>query len=427
LVLIGLVVVVAGAAGAWFVLGRLAKPGPGAGVTKRPPAEREASTPPAADDAPAPEDTQPGPLELTSDDFVVISGPTSPRVAYALRRTDRRLDIVLDVATFAEDGTGASVELGVAAAKKVLLSGGKAKRARVQGGARFSFAVPATALVEAPADWKKLRMALAVRWAGGPAGADRLRERFRHTDLRAPHAELSSDPGDWEMLDPAEYETLVADRKKRIAVELEPPPMKGGVGKVTVVIEDGEGRRVRNLVSGVEMPAGPQQIEWDGLGDDGVLVKAGTYRWRSVHHPGIVPEYLFSFCNGGERSLFAFGSNHMLFTAATANEKYVFFAAPMTEGGHAMIAVELGGPDAGAWRHGYNPIHGSGMNTVAVAADGKFLYAAHDGEAWGQHINRRTKGWKATVHLTLSRFDVESGRHVDYPGGRRFVKVETHA
>ena len=328
---------------------------------------------------------------LTSDDFVVVSGPTSPRVAYALRRTAARLDVVLDVATFTEDGTGASVELGLAAAKKILLSGEQAKQQSTRGKARLSFAVPAAGLVGTENDWKKLRMALAVSWSGGPAGSDRLRERFGHTDGRAPHAGLSPDPADWAPLDPDEYGTLVADRKKRIVIRLS-QPMEG---KATVVVENEGGERIRNLIAGAKMPAGEREVEWDGLGDEGVLVKAGTYRWRSVHHPGIVPEYLFSFCNGGERMLASFGSNHMLFTAAAANDEYVFYAAPMTEGGHAMIAVDT----EGAWKHGYNPIHGSGMNAVAIAADEKFLYAAHDGEAWGQLFDRRKEGWKATVHL----------------------------
>ena len=158
------------------------------------------------------------------------------------------------------------------------------------------------------------------------------------------------------------------------------------------------------------------------MDDDGELAKAGEYRWRSLHHPGLRPEYLFSFCNGNETFTQPFGSNHQHFVTATTNGKQVFFAAAMTEGGYAMIGVDL----QGKFTCGYNPLHGSGMNAIAVAADDKYLYAAHDGEAWGQHIEKDKADWKDQVFMSLSRFDIAEGGIKDYPGGQRFLKIEDH-
>ncbi|MHC5053170.1 MAG: GDSL-type esterase/lipase family protein [Planctomycetota bacterium] len=190
-------------------------------------------------------------------------------------------------------------------------------------------------------------------------------------------------------------------------------------GKMSVVIEDETGWRVRNLISGVKAARGRRDVEWDGLTDDGNLVKPGTYRWRSVHHPGIRPEYLFSFANGDEDSLRPFGPNHNIFEDATATAKYAFLAAPSTEGGNALIAVG----DDGKLVRGYKKAHGTGLYNVAVAADDKWLYVANDGPGWGQRIDRKKKDWKASIAIVLTRYDVNTSRMHDYPGGKHFAKV----
>ena len=304
------------------------------------------------------DDTAAGPMDLNDADFVVMSGPASPRVAYALQRSGKTLRVALDVAAFSEDGSGTAVELGLDAAQKTILDDSKAKIEHKDGRARYTYTVPASDLVKTEADWKKLRMAVAVRWSGGFSGQDRQRERFGNLDRGAPHAGLSQDSRDWMPLDLGDYASTVADRKSRIAVPFEQPMD----GKATIVIEDKDGKRIRNLVSGVKMPDGRQEVEWDGADDGGNLVAPGTYHWRSIHHPGITPEYLMSFANGGERFTFPFGSNHNLFSQATANDKYVFLAAGHTEGGYALVALDRNG----TWKHGYGQIHGTGIFKVAL-------------------------------------------------------------
>ncbi len=85
-------------------------------------------------------------------------------------------------------------------------------------------------------------------------------------------------------------------------------------GYVTLVIDDLQGRRVRNLVSQTRLPAGENVIWWDGtddLGRDpeaarhgvyripGRLVAPGEYRVRGLVYPGIDLRYEFSVYNGG--------------------------------------------------------------------------------------------------------------------------------
>ncbi len=353
--------------------------------------------------------------ELTDDDFIVISGPTSPRVAYALRRDDRKFSVIVDVDTFARDASDVSVRLGLFAGENIESRVSEASEKLADRKARFTFSTP----IRRSADLSGLRLAWTVRWSGGAMGKDRLRMRFDHLDSEAPHAPMAKDPKLWRPVDMDEYEAIVADRRDRIAVDINQPVD----GKATVVIEDSAGDRIRNLVSGVRMPKGRRRIFWDGLDEDGQLVKPGKYRWRSVHHEGVAPEYLMNFCNGGETFLKSFGSNHGHFTQVAFNGKYVFFGASLTEGGYALIACD----PSGGWRRGYKQIHGTGIRHAAIAADDKYFYVAHDGPSWGQRIDRKKPDWKGEIRITLTRFEIETARPVAFSkGSHQFETIESY-
>jgi Protein of unknown function (DUF4038)/Putative collagen-binding domain of a collagenase len=77
---------------------------------------------------------------------------------------------------------------------------------------------------------------------------------------------------------------------------------------VTAVVEDGEGRRVRNLVGEALLPPGEPVIWWDGYDEgerdrEGSLVRhrvsAGSYRVRGLVHDGIHMRYEFSVYSPG--------------------------------------------------------------------------------------------------------------------------------
>ena len=357
---------------------------------------------------------------LTEDDFVVVSGPASPRVAFAVRQEARALTLVVDVTR--GEAEGVAVTVGLAAGRKVVRTGEKAEVVQREGGARYSFMVGERELAAVEADWAKLRLGIAVAWKGGPGGQDRQRERFRHAG-GAPHGGLSPSPEDWLPLDLAEHAALVADRKRRIALDFAQPMD----GKATVVIEDETGRRVRNLVASKPLAKGSHRIGWDGLDAAGNVVSPGRYRWRAVSHPGIRPEYLFSFCNDGDppwrtgSGTDMWGPDHSTLTAACAGRQWTFLGGSVAESGYAMVAVDA----QGTKRMHYRQVHGTGLWTLALACDGRHLYAAHDGFAWGQHVDRSKPGWKATMQLTITRYDIATGKVVPYAGGKRFVAVST--
>lgn len=351
---------------------------------------------PAARSAPAP--TAP-PVTITAAEYQVISGPTSPRVAFALRKTTG-LVLAVEVASLQADGSGTRLTVGLAATKAVILTDGDAVITRGKSLARYIFTIPANALVTKDEEWARLRMGVAVAWEGGPYGGERQRERFRHLGFGASHRELSTNTQDWAPLDITEYARTVADTRNRIAIPFTQPMD----GKATVVVEDAAGNRIRNLISGKPLAKGAHTLEWDGTDDQGRVVPPGAYRWRAASHPGIRPRYQFAFCNDP-------GPNHTCLNNATTAGDWVFFGAPVTEGGYAIMALD----STGKLQKPYSPIMGTGIERVALAAEGEYLYAAHDGVPWGKDSG---------PSLSITRFNIKNGNTVDYPGGKRYMTLK---
>ena len=355
--------------------------------------------------------------DWTPEDFELISGPASPRVALGLRRAGDSLEAALDIDAL--DGNGAQkIELGLAAARKLMLTekDARAGRGAENDVARYLFTIPSGALAGVEGDWQKLRAGVAVAWGGGALGLDRQRERFRHNS-GATHAGLSPNETDWMPFNLAENMLAVENRKNRIWIGFDQPMD----GKATLVIEDEAGKRVRNLIAGVPLAKGSQRIEWDGLDEKGNVAGPGKYSWRSIHHPGIKPEYIMSYGNGDnqEKDLGGWGPNHVILIAATAGLEWTFLGAPFTEGGDAIVAVD----QQGTKRMGYNPVMGTGLGRVELTTEGGVLYVANDGLAWGQRLDTSKPNAKTQQKITLSRFEIKTGNILDFKGKGRFAPV----
>ena len=338
---------------------------------------------------------------VADDEMVVVSGAVSPRVAYGLNRQRGTLTVRISVAPFETPARTEEIglQLGLAADKAVTLSEREAHVKKTGQAVIYEFRVPDGKLVASREGWDKLRMGIAVSWPGGPFGQPRQREAFLQNKTWATHAGLSSSPEDWQLVSLTEHERTMTDRRLQIAIDF----MQPMDGKATIAIDNEQGRRVRNLISGQAMSAGPHRIVWDGANDDGDILPPGKYQWRSLSHPGLKPQYVFSFCD-------APGSNHGTFHAAASNGRNVFLGTAVCEGGHEISQLE---PD-GKLVRGYIASMGHGLNRVALAADEKFLYAAYDGTAWGQNVDRAKPDWIAENKITLVRFDLAAGGVVDY-------------
>ncbi|MEX1039743.1 MAG: hypothetical protein WDZ51_03880 [Pirellulaceae bacterium] len=343
--------------------------------------------------------------EVAPDDFMLVSDSSSPQVCYALRRQGENLTLVIQADSFESDGSGVSVKAGIRADKTLNLDGEQATTTPTERGRRFQFVIPTSELVTNDSGWNKLRLAFSVEWAGGPLGQPRLRQRFLHTTPAAPHAELSSDVAHWQPLDLSELERQAADRASQIVIDFEQPMD----GKSSIVLEDADGNRVRNLVSGQALAEGTHRVVWDGLDESGNAVSPADYRWRAISHPGLKPVHEFDFAN-------APGSNHGTFQAASTNGNVIVLGTPVSEGGHQVVALEKNG----TFLQGFNAPHGIGLGRIALAADQRYIYAFYDGRGWGAgQIDRNQADWKAEMKINLVRFDLDTGRVADYSSNNR--------
>jgi hypothetical protein len=246
---------------------------------------------------------------------------------------------------------------------------------------------------------------------------DGQRERFGFTDHQPIHAPFNEDPASWAEFDIASHRELQTARQQEIRLSFEQPQE----GKASVVIENEKGERIRNLVSGRAFNAGKHEVVWDGLDEVGKLVPPGSYSWRAVTHEGIRPRYRMNFGNGDEPTTESWGPNHSTLHAAAANGERVFFAAPVTEGGWALLALN----NEGRLVQGYEHQHGFGIQHDAIAADSRYLYCAQDGFAWGGRPDVAKPDWKATWTVTVCRYDIATGHLVEWPGKVRGLPVDS--
>ena len=109
-------------------------------------------------------------------------------------------------------------------------------------------------------------------------------------------------------------------------------------GYVTLVIEDKDGKRVRNLISDYPRLAGKNTDYWDGRDDDGRMLAPDTYRVRGLFHEAPDITYEFAFGTPTNRpwpSLDGRGgwlSNHTNQMAVLADEDRIYVAARKPRG-----------------------------------------------------------------------------------------------
>ena len=210
-------------------------------------------------------------------------------------------------------------------------------------------------------------------------------------------------------------------------------------GRVTLVIENEEGVRVRNLISETPLPAGENIVWWDGTTDTardldaprhGVyripaeLAAAGTYRVRGLVHDGIHLRYEFPVYNAGDPPwptadhTGGWLTNHTppssaLFVPgcqATGGQDLVYLGSYVSEGGDGLAWVDLDGHKRG----GVGWVGGAWTGAPFLARDAGPHAAAnvrvYVGSAWEGELRLTAvtdKGDKPVVKYALP-----SGREV---------------
>lgn len=358
-------------------------------------------------------------------DFLAVHSAAQPDCSYAIDDDAEGITVSLLLAAVAGQSGPPEVTVGVAAQQRVQRT---VAAVHVPGsGFRASARVrwsELTADGKPPAD---IRLSVRAAWSSARLKEPLRRERYLARDGAAPHGDLPADAADWTAVSLVEHRQTLADRRAEIAIACTQPM----TGRMSLVIEDAAGRRVRNLVSGIDAAAGPLRFAWDGRDEDGNLVAPGSYHWRTLHHAALRAKYLSSFANGRRGEPLPFGTNHSVFTDAAANTEEVFLAAPMTEGGYAITAFNR----AGAWTRGFNFPYGVPGHAVRIAADATQVVCINAGLMPGaakaaQAAAKGTgKGAKEEPtddgQVALSVFDIASGALVPF-GKQPWVEIERY-
>lgn len=163
---------------------------------------------------------------------------------------------------------------------------------------------------------------------------------------------------------------------------------------VTLVIDDAQGRRVRNLISETRFPAGDNVVWWDGMDDlgrdldaarhglyhvPGNFVPPGTYTARGLAYPAIDLLYEFPVYTAGAPAwntadnTGAWLSNHSppgcaLFVPAARSptgQDLVYLGSYVSEGTHGLAWVDLDGRKVG----GVNWVGGIWTGAQALTLD----------------------------------------------------------
>jgi hypothetical protein len=153
-------------------------------------------------------------------------------------------------------------------------------------------------------------------------------------------------------------------------------------GFATLVIDDEQGRRVKNLIGMAPRPKGEQTDLWDGTDDSGRLMPPGTYRLRGLVHAGIDPVYEAGYGTPGvppwetADGTGGWMSDHNPDVAVAAGRETMLVAASGCEGGRALVGADMNG------RRKWGESKFQGI--AAVAVDDRHGYAAmNGGHGWG--------------------------------------------
>lgn len=170
-------------------------------------------------------------------------------------------------------------------------------------------------------------------------------------------------------------------------------------GIFTLVVNDLDGRRVRNLVARDERAAGSYRIQWDMKDEKGRKVAPGQYRYEAAVHPRFECRYQMTpypnvETNHPENPPWLSGStggwlsDHSPTFGVTALGDRVYLGNPGCEAGAGFIACDLTGKKLWEIRH-FGPFTGA----YKLAGDGKYVLNAHPGETdrvWRIDTEKRT-------------------------------------
>ncbi len=153
-------------------------------------------------------------------------------------------------------------------------------------------------------------------------------------------------------------------------------------GFATLVVDDAQGHRVKNVIGMAPRAKGKQTDLWDGTDDQGKLMPPGKYTMRGLLHAGIDPVYEVGYGSPGVPpwetgdGTGGWMSDHNPNVAVAAGKDMMLLAAIGCESGRALVGADLNG------RRKWGESKFQGI--AAVAVDDRYAYAGmNGGHGWG--------------------------------------------
>jgi hypothetical protein len=227
----------------------------------------------------------------------------------------------------------------------------------------------------------------------------------------------------WAGLEPefsAQFETKL-EKRGALAVRYELPKD----GEVTLGLYDAAGKLLRWITRADYRYAGAQTEAWDGLDQWGVPLPAGTYTVRGLVRPPLKLEHKLTLGNPGTPPWPTpdgkgdWLSDESTPQAAVSDGKWVYLAAPGSEKGWSIIAVDEHGQRQWGLNEEFYP------RCVSLALDGDHLYALFS----GPELTDSSRGYfgkgNAIERAILLCVDKRTGKAVKFSRDKRHLKVAT--
>ena len=204
--------------------------------------------------------------------------------------------------------------------------------------------------------------------------------------------------------------------------------------RFTVVIENDQGQRVRNLLADRDPAdfatasnagAVAVQLGWDGADDAGQAVKPGNYQVRGLWHEGLDAIYDMAFYNPGTPQwqtadgTGSWGADHFPPRGVVAAGDWMILSWSFAEGGSGLIGV---GPDG---RKKWGEVRGS----IATAANGRHVFSIMSGWHGSGNLCRYDKATGAYAPFVMDGKPLEfelplAGIIANAPNAEQFKGIE---
>ncbi len=195
-------------------------------------------------------------------------------------------------------------------------------------------------------------------------------------------------------------------------------------GKVSIVLFDGHGRVVRELLHAAQRNQGRNTEHWDGLDEQGKPVEGGKYHWKLLLTQGLKAEYLLTLGTNPTPQWDTWPGNHNGVRSVAVDAEGMYLATTGGEGTILALKQTLDGRRIWSIPHWVEPWKGG----QSMGSAGGKLYMLHTngaihlfGAADGRHLGKWDVVWDES-----ERKDTTGVMDLDAHGKQIVVSYKNH-